>query len=66
MPIAPTTPYPVLAACIGQDRAPRPEEIERVAHRVLREGLSVRRDAAARNLAVRVARIALFGGRNAD
>jgi hypothetical protein len=30
--------YPILAACIAQDRLPRPDEVERVAHRIMREG----------------------------
>jgi predicted kinase len=30
--------YPVLAACIAQDRAPRHDELEHVAQRILREG----------------------------
>jgi hypothetical protein len=30
--------YPVLAACIAQDRAPRPDELEHVAQRIMREG----------------------------
>ncbi|MGN6817824.1 MAG: hypothetical protein ACTHJR_04050 [Sphingomonas sp.] len=58
--------YPVLAACIAQDRAPRPDEVDRVARRILREGLGTRTggdEATAQQLAVRAARTALLGGR---
>jgi len=54
--------YPVLAACIAQDRAPRPDELERVAQRIMREG-SVGTPGARldRRMATRAARTALIG-----
>lgn len=60
-----TRRYSILIACIGQDRAPRIDEVERVTQRVLREGFGTRdkRDhAAALRIADRVANIALLGG----
>ena len=62
----PAFAYPILTACIAQDRAPRPGEVEQVARRVRREGFAatvVRDDAAAQRLAIRIARIALLGSR---
>jgi hypothetical protein len=54
--------YPVLAACIAQDRAPRPDELERVAQRILREGsVGTRGTLLDRRMAVRAARTALIG-----
>lgn len=54
--------YPVLAACIAQDRAPRPGELEHVAQRIMREG-SVGTPGALldRRMATRAARTALIG-----
>jgi acetolactate synthase regulatory subunit len=66
VPGSPAFAYPVLTACIAQDRAPRPGEVEQVARRVRREGFAataVRDDAAAQRLAIRIARIALLGSR---
>jgi len=60
---APALRYPILIACIGQDRAPLPDEIDRVAHRILREGFGDHDGATAQRLAVGVARLALLGGR---
>lgn len=56
--------YSALAACIAQDRAPRPDELDRVAARVMQEGFATRvaRDVVTRRLAIRVARTALLGG----
>jgi len=62
----PAFAYPILTACIAQDRAPRPGEVEQVARRVRREGFAetaVRDDAAAQRLAIRIARTALLGSR---
>jgi len=55
-------PYPVLAACIAQDRPPRPDELEHVAQRIMREG-SVGTSGALldRRMAARAARTALIG-----
>jgi hypothetical protein len=54
--------YPVLAACIAQDRAPRPDELERVAQRILREGsVGTHGTLLDRRMAVRAARTALIG-----
>lgn len=58
--------YPILTACIAQDRAPRPDEVDRVARRIRREGLGMaenRDEAAMQRLAVRIARTALSGSR---
>ena len=66
VPGSPAFAYPILTACIAQDRAPRPGEVEQVARRVRREGFAatvVRDDAAAQRLAIRIARIALLGSR---
>jgi hypothetical protein len=54
--------YPVLAACIAQDRAPRPDELEQVAQRIMREG-SVGTPGAHldRRMAAHAARTALIG-----
>jgi hypothetical protein len=52
----------VLAACIAQDRAPRPDELERVAQRIMREGsVGVPGAILDRRMAARAARIALIG-----
>jgi hypothetical protein len=52
----------VLAACIAQDRAPRPDELERVAQRIMREGSIGMPDAILdRHMAARAARIAMIG-----
>jgi len=54
--------YPVLAACIAQDRGPRPDELEHVTQRIMREGSvgrpGVRLD---HRMAARAARTALIG-----
>jgi len=54
--------YPVLADCIARDRAPRPDELEQVAQRIMREGSGgasgTRLD---RRMAARAARTALIG-----
>jgi hypothetical protein len=54
--------YPVLTACIAQDRAPRPDELERVAQRIMREG-SIGTPGAVLDprIAARAAGIALIG-----
>jgi hypothetical protein len=54
--------YPVLADCIARDRAPRPDELDHVAQRILREG-SVGAPGAFLNyrMAARAARAALIG-----
>lgn len=54
--------YPALAACIAQDRAPRPDELERVAQRIMRES-SIGAPGASldRRMAARAARTALIG-----
>lgn len=54
--------YPVLAACIAQDRAPRPDELEYVTERIMREG-SIGAPGAHldRRMAARAARAALVG-----
>jgi hypothetical protein len=54
--------YPVLAACIAHDRAPRPDELEHVAQRIMRKG-SVGTAGAGldRRMAARAARTALIG-----
>jgi hypothetical protein len=54
--------YPALTACIAQDRAPRPDELEQVAQRIMREG-SVGTPGALldRRMATRAARTALIG-----
>jgi len=56
------TLYPVLAACIAQDRAPLPDELEHVAQRIMREGsVGTSGTLLDRRLAVRAARAALIG-----
>jgi hypothetical protein len=56
--------YPILAACIAQDRLPRPDEVERVALRIMREGSNGAADAPLdRRMAARAARTALIGAR---
>ena len=62
---APASRYPILAACIAQDRAPRADELNRVALRIAREGLGAagdRDEAATRRRAISFARTALLGG----
>lgn len=64
VPSPPPFAYPILTACIAQDRAPRPGEVEQVARRVRREGFTAtadRDDPAAQRLAMRIARTALLG-----
>jgi hypothetical protein len=53
--------YPVLATCIAQDRAPRPDELEQVAQRIMREGSVSPGALLDRRMAARAARIALIG-----
>ena len=54
--------YPVLAACIGQDRAPRPDELEHLTQRIMREGsVGAPGTHLDRRLAARVAHTALIG-----
>jgi hypothetical protein len=54
--------YPALTACIAQDRAPRPDELERVAQRILREGsVGTPRARLDRRVALRAAHTALVG-----
>ncbi|MBW8842446.1 MAG: hypothetical protein JF608_11700 [Sphingomonadales bacterium] len=54
--------YPVIAACIAQDRPPRPDELERVAQRIMREGSAGTPGARLdRRMAARAARTALIG-----
>ncbi|HEX7851373.1 MAG TPA: hypothetical protein VF485_16710 [Sphingomonas sp.] len=60
----PPSLYPILAACIAQDRLPRPDEVERVAHRIMREGsIGLPGVPPDRRMAARVARTALIGAR---
>lgn len=57
--------YPVLAACIAQNRAPRPDELERVAQRIMREGsVGTSGTLLDRRMAARAARAALIGAKN--
>jgi len=66
---APAGHYPILAACIAQNRAPRPDEVDIVALRIIREGLGARDDrpdAALQRLARRAARTALHGSTRTD
>lgn len=66
VPDSPAFAYPILTACIAQDRAPLPDEIEQVARRVRREGFAAtidRDDPVARRVAIRIARTALLGSR---
>jgi len=54
--------YPVLAACIVQDRAPRPDELEYVTQRILREGsVGAPGTHLDRRMAAHVAHTALIG-----
>jgi len=54
--------YPALTACIAQDRAPRPDELEQVAQRIMREGsVGARGTHLDRRMAARAARTALIG-----
>ena len=56
--------YPILAACIAQDRLPRPDEVERVAHQITREGKNGAAGAPLdHRMAARAARAALIGAR---
>jgi hypothetical protein len=62
--VPPPSLYPILAACIAQDRLPRPEEVERVAHRIMREGsIGLSGAPLDRRMAARAARTALIGAR---
>jgi len=54
--------YPVLAACIAQDRAPRTDELEYVTQRIMREGsVGAPGTHLDRRMAARVAHTALIG-----
>jgi len=54
--------YPALTACIAQDRAPRPDELEQVMQRIMREGSAGAPGARLdRRMAARAARAALLG-----
>jgi hypothetical protein len=55
-------PYPILAACIAQDRPPRLDEVNRVARRILREGsIGAAVARIGPRAALRAARVALAG-----